>query len=100
MIKVGAIRKIWKGWRLLLFAFVDDNSSLKSRFILKEKCMDGKQYLTVGKGVRKDDEVVKLCVCTNSVCSHYKNKSMVWIGIGKWDIISYNPSSLINKRKQ
>ena len=78
MIKVGAIRKLWKGWRLLVFAFVDDNSCLKSRFILKEKCMDGKKYLIVGKGVRADGQVVKLCVSLKSKCSHYKSKSMVW----------------------
>lgn len=89
MIKVGAIRKIWKGWRLLLFAFVDDNSSLKSRFIQKEKCIDGKEYLIIGKGVRADEQIVKLCVLLKSTCSHYNNKSMVWIGIGKWDIVVY-----------
>jgi hypothetical protein len=34
MIHIGAIRKIFRGWRILICAWVDDNSPLKSQFFM------------------------------------------------------------------
>lgn len=82
MIKIGSIKKMWKGWRLLLFAYVDDNSPLKSQYFLTEKCVDGKSYIKIGKG---GDLHLRLYVPTWSILKYVKDKSMVIFGFGKWD---------------
>lgn len=74
---------MWNGWRFLLFAYVDDNSSLKSRFIHRFES-GGKVYDAIGKGVRKNDEqVVRLCVVGWTFYPFGADVPMA-IGFGKW----------------
>lgn len=50
MIHIGAIRKIFRGWRILICAWVDDNSPLKSQFFMLFRGDNGKEYIKIGKG--------------------------------------------------
>ena len=50
MIHIGAIRKIFRGWRILICAWVDDNSPLKSQFFMLFRGDNGKEYIRIGKG--------------------------------------------------
>lgn len=90
MIRIGAIKKMWKGWRLLIFAYVSDNSPLKSSYLWLEKCVDGKEYIRIGKGVLHDEErdypVLRLYVKKWGFARYlFGGKSVVIFGIGKWD---------------
>ena len=49
MIHIGAIRKIFRGWRILICAWVDDNSPLKSQFFMLFRSDNGKEYIKIGK---------------------------------------------------
>ena len=90
MIRIGAIKKMWKGWRILLFAYVSNNSPLKSQYFMIETCKDKKEYIKVGKGVlhdkKRDFSVLKLYVQKWSICKYmFGGESVVIFGIGKWD---------------
>ena len=54
MIHIGAIRKIFRGWRILICAWVDDNSPLKSQFFMLFRGDNGKEYIKIGKGYDQD----------------------------------------------
>ena len=47
MIHIGAIRKIFRGWRILICAWVDDNSPLKSQFFMLFRGDNGKEYIRI-----------------------------------------------------
>lgn len=55
MIHIGAIRKIFRGWRILICAWVDDNSPLKSQFFMLFRGDNGKEYIRIGKGYGPQD---------------------------------------------
>jgi len=89
MIHIGAIRKIFRGWRLLICAWVDDNSPLKSQFFATYLGDNGKKYVKIGKGYDpKTDTYPRMIVVWWSLVGyigkpHYK-KSFVWFGVGKF----------------
>lgn len=96
MIRIGAIKKMWKGWRILLFAYVSDNSPLKSQYFILETCKDKKDYIKIGKGVLHDEQrdypVLRLYVPKWSICKYmFSGKSVVVFGIGKWDKEHWHP---------
>lgn len=87
---------MWKGWRILLFAYVSDNSPLKSQYFILETCKDKKDYIKIGKGVLHDEQrdypVLRLYVPKWSVCRYmFGEKSVVVSGIGKWDEEYWSP---------
>lgn len=84
MIQIGAIKKMWKGWRILFFAYVSDNSPLKSQYFICETCQDGNEYVKVGKGV-KNDVFLKLYVPKWCILRYIREEGVVVFGIGKWD---------------
>lgn len=92
MIHIGAIRKIFRGWRLLICAWVDDNSPLKSQFFALFRGENGKDYIKIGKGydaTKEDCPRVTLAVAKWSFRSYVGKdmrytKSWVWFGVGKF----------------
>lgn len=50
MIHIGAIRKIFRGWRILICAWVDDNSPLKSQFSCSFAATTGKSISRSERG--------------------------------------------------
>ena len=43
-VHIGPIKKIFRDWRILICAWVDDNSPLKSQFFMLFRGDDGKEY--------------------------------------------------------
>lgn len=90
MVKIGAIKKLFKGWRILICAYVSDNSPLKSQyFTLCNSITTGKKYIKMGKGYDpKTDTYPRLVVFKWSLISYigksYYRKSFVWFGIGRF----------------
>ena len=76
MIHIGAIRKIFRGWRILICAWVDDNSPLKSQFFMLFRGDNGKEYIRIGKGY--DPKIIRY------VGERHWEKSFVWFGLGKF----------------
>ena len=71
MIHIGAIRKIFRGWRILICAWVDDNSPLKSQFFMLFRGDNGKEYIRIGKGYDPKTDT-------------YPRMVFVWFGLGKF----------------
>lgn len=90
MIHIGAIKKIFRGWRLLICAWVDDNSPLKSQFFALFRGENGKNYIKIGKGYDpKTDTYPRMVVAKWSIISYIGKyprltKSFVWFGVGKF----------------
>ena len=98
MIQIGAIKRMWKGWRILFFAYVSNNSPLKSQYFMLETCQDGNEYVKVGKGILNNEQrnypVLKLYVHKWSICRYmFGGESVVVLGIGKWDEECWPPKS-------
>ena len=75
MIHIGAIRKIFRGWRILICAWVDGDS--------------GKEYIRIGKGYDpKTDTYPRMVVTRWSIIRYvgerHWEKSFVWFGLGKF----------------
>ena len=89
MIHIGASRKIFRGWRILICAWVDDNSPLKSQFFMLFRGDNGKEYIKIGKGYDpKTDTYPRMVVTrwsiTQYVGKRHWQKSFVWFGLGKF----------------
>ncbi len=89
MIHIGAIRKIFRGWRILICAWVDDNSPLKSQFFMLFRGDNGKEYIRIGKGYDpKTDTYPRMVVTRWSIIRYvgerHWEKSFVWFGLGKF----------------
>ena len=86
-IKIGPIKKVFSGKKLLLFSWVSDNSPLKSQFFCLFKTADSKgnnlYLIKIGKGW-KNDKSIKLGIYKRSLYSYIRNKSFVWIGISQF----------------
>ena len=71
MIHIGAIRKIFRGWRILICAWVDDNSPLKSQFFMLFRGDNGKEYIRIGKGYDpKTDTYPRMVVTRYALVDH------------------------------
>lgn len=93
MIHIGPIRKIWRGRRLLIFAFVDDDSSLKSQFVvLVRGRVTGKIGISIGKGYdAKKDCYPRLIVGIKSwIWGDRDGAPRVICGIGRWEGVNYD----------
>ena len=67
MIHIGAIRKIFRGWRILICAWVDDNSPLKSQFFMLFRGDNWKEYIRIGKGYDPKTDTYPRMVVTNAI---------------------------------
>lgn len=88
-IHIGPIRKIFRNWRILICAWVDDNSSLKSQFFAFFIGDDGKEYVKIGKGHdSKTDTYPRMAIKKWSIHGYVGRRdweeSFVWFGIGKF----------------
>ena len=88
MIHIGAIRKIFRGWRILICAWVDDNSPLKSQFFMLFRGDNGKS-ISRSERVRPQDRhlpahgryaLVDYPICRETPLA----KNLVWFGLGKF----------------
>lgn len=90
MIHIGPIRKIFRRWRVLICAWVDDNSPLKSQYGLLFRGENGKTYIKIGKGYDDEtDTYPRMVVPKWSIISYVGKhpriiKTFVWFGIGKF----------------
>lgn len=92
MIRIGPIRKMWRGKRLLLIAFVDDDSSLKSQFTILVKGIETKKLgIVIGKGYNaKTKRYPRLVVGQRSLFWGYRDGAHITIcGIGHWEEVDY-----------
>ncbi len=83
MVKIGTIKKIFKGKKLLICSYVSNNSPLKSQFFRLIKTKNGDKII-IGKGVTVDGKILKLGLNKYSLYSYVFNSSFVWIGIGEF----------------
>ena len=74
MIHIGAIRKIFRGWRILICAWVDDNSPLKSQFFMLFRGDNGKEYIKIGKGYDPKTDTYPRMVVTRWSITQYVGK--------------------------
>lgn len=90
MIKIGPIRNIFRGWRILICAWADDNCSyMKSQFFALFRAKNGKEYIKIGKYLSPDDRPFpRLVIPKWSIYSYFgkrgDEKSFVWFGLGKF----------------
>ena len=90
MIHIGAIKKRFRNWRVLICAYVDDNSPLKSQYFALFRGENGKDYIKIGKGYDpKTDTYPRMAVAKWSIISYIGKyphliKSFVWFGVGKF----------------
>lgn len=90
MIHIGAIKKRFRDWRVLICAYVDDISPLKSQFFALFQSENGKEYIKIGKGYDPiTDTYPRMVVPKWSIISYVGKyprltKSFVWFGIGKF----------------
>ena len=89
MIHIGAIRKIFRSWCILICVWVDDNSPLKSQFFRPYRGNNGKEYIKIGKGYDpKTDTYPRMAVTKWSIIGYVEErgweKSFVWFGLGKF----------------
>lgn len=90
MIKIGTIKNIFKGKRILICAYVSDRSPLKSSHFMLFPAENGEKYIVIGKGycnTRKT--MLKLGINKWSIYSYIGKepgyqKSFVWLGIGRF----------------
>lgn len=90
-IHIGPIRKIFRNWRILICAWVDDNSPLKSQFFALFVGNNGKEYIKIGKGYDEDtDTYPRMAIKKWSIYGYVDprrrdwKESFVWFGIGKF----------------
>lgn len=86
MIEFGKIKEIWVGKRILICAYVDDNSNLKSQFFgLFQPDKSNIDMLKIGKGYdNKTNSHLRLAIYKWSIYGYINEKSFVWFGIGFW----------------
>lgn len=88
IIHIGPIKKIFCNWRILICAWVDDNSSLKSQFFMLFRSNNGKEYIKIGKGYDLNTDTYPRMVVTRWSIIQYVGKSVqksfVWFGLGKF----------------
>ena len=90
MIHIGAIRKIFRGWRILICAWVDDNSPLKSQFFMLFRGDNGKEYIRIGKGYDpKTDTYPRMVVTRWSIIRyvgerHWENPLCGSASVNSW----------------
>lgn len=89
LLHIGPIRTLFRDWRILICAWVDDNSPLKSQFFGAFKGDDGKEYIKIGKGYdAKTDTYPRMAVTKWSIIGYVGKQgweeSFVWFGLGKF----------------
>ena len=87
MIHIGPIKKIFRSWRILICAWVDDNSPLKSQYFMLFRGEKGKEYVKIGKGFDDQTDTYPRMVVTRWSIIGYVGKpdwekTFVWFGFG------------------
>lgn len=89
LLHIGPIKKVFRDWRILIFAWVDDNSPLKSQFFGLFKGNDGQNYIKIGKWYDvKTDTYPRMIVAKWSIIGYIGKRnweeSFIWFGLGKF----------------
>jgi hypothetical protein len=109
MIHVGAIKKVFKGTKLLICAWVSDNSPLKSQYFCKMWDKNNIPHIKIGKGyIGENGDCYILGVSTKSILSYIRIKhpnymqtiSFVLFGVGKFRPLDIDSFYVEQKNKE
>lgn len=88
LLHIGPIRTLFRDWRILICAWVDDNSPLKSQFFGAFKGDDGTEYIKIGIGFDRNTQTApRMAITRWSIRGYIRAHGLipvVWFGLGKF----------------